>query len=221
MFFIPIIICFIPCITGFFIFRFGCKVKTSHLLIAALLGLISVLPIGAIQYVIPDMNILIKHRILYQLLKSIILYGFVEEVIKALMILPLPKKNNSALNFLLISFLFGLTLGCFESVVYYLDKLNLSVTRGGSLLYVQLFERIFSSDLIHMSCAGLCGLFIYTCSQKKARISFFVLAVILHGLYDFFACFKNGLKWFAIPVILLALIECRIKYKAITQDQQE
>lgn len=220
MFFIPIIICFVPCITAFFIFKFGFQIRIPHLLLAALFALISVIPIAAIQYFFPDFNILIKHRVLYQFIKSLILYGFVEEVFKALLICPLPKKNYSVLNFLLLAFFFGLTLGCFESVVYYLDKLNSNRIHGGTLLYWQIFKRILSSDIIHTCCAGLSGLFIYTCAQKKPKISYFITAILIHGIYDFFAGFNTGLKWFAIPVILLAMIECRIKYTAITQDQQ-
>ncbi len=218
MIFIPIIICFVPCILAFLIFCFKFKISTKSLFAAMLLGLISVLPISAIQYFLPDFNILIRHPILLQLLKSLLLYGFVEEAIKCLLLSPIPRKNKSALNYLLIAFLFGLTLGCFESVVYFLQKLASNYERGGELLYKQLFVRIFSSDIIHMTCAGLSGLFLYTWSQNKPKVSFFVIAILLHGIYDFFAGFQNGLKWFAVPVILLALIECRVKYTSISEN---
>ena len=72
-----------------------------------------------------------------------------------------------------------------------------------------------------MTCAGLGGLFVYTAVNKKPKFQFFIYAFFLHGMYDFFAAFQNNLRWFAIPVILLAIIECRIKYTALVPSEEE
>ena len=218
---LPICLCFIPLIAAFLIFSLGFKQRISHLLIAILLGLAAVLPISIIQFFLPSLNILTEQPILREILKSLFLYGLVEEALKCIFILPLPKKEKTPLEFLLLAFTMGLALGCFESIVYYLDHLQLATTRNATLLYGPIYARIFSSDIIHMTCTGLCGLFIYSIRNKTPVITSIITAVLLHGIYDFFAGFQNGLRWFAIFVILLSIAECRLKYSAITNPQQE
>ena len=214
---LPIILCFIPLITGFLIFIFAFKSNAGHLSIAVLLGLAAVLPISVIQFFLPSLNILTSLPILRAILKSIFLYGLIEELLKCVFILPLPKKDKSPLDFLLLAFTMGLALGCFESIVYYLDHLQMANNRNATLLYGQIFVRIFSSDLIHMTCTGLCGLFIFSIRNKHTAISCFLSAVFIHGVYDFFAGFQNALRWFAVASILLAIVECRLKYSSITE----
>lgn len=217
---LPVILCFIPLIAAFLLFILAFKIKGLHLTIAVLLGLAAVLPISVIQFFLPSFDILTETPILREILKSLLLYGLVEEILKCVFILPLPKKDKSALEFLLLSFTMGLALGCFESVVYYLDHLQIANNRSATLLYGPIFLRILSSDLIHMTCTGLCGLFIYSIRNKPVCVTSIISAVLLHGIYDFFAGFQNGLRWFAIFAILLAFAECRLKYASITSPQE-
>ncbi len=207
-----ILLCFLPLLACFFICGFCFKIKFSHELIAVLLGLAAVLPISVIQFFLPSFQILQNMPVLHSLLKSVLLYGLVEELIKMFLVIPLPHKDYTPLNFLLLAFVMGLSVGCFESVVYYLDKLQIASSRGASLLYGQIFLRIFSSDVIHMSCTGLGALFIFSWRNKPRKFSIIAVAILIHGFYDFFAGFQNNLRWFAIPVVLLGLIECRIIY---------
>lgn len=214
-----IALCFVPLIFAVVLFAAGFKLKITHILIAVLLGLVAVLPISIIQYFMPVIPGLNLSPVLRALLKSVLLYGFVEEAIKTLALLPLPHKNQNRLNFLLLAFTAGLSLGCFESVVYYFDHLQIANNRGATLLYGQIAVRIFTSDIIHMTCTGLCGLFIYSCRNKPVRVSCLVIAVLLHGVYDFFAGFSGGLRWFSVAVVLMAIAECRIKYTALKNDE--
>ena len=221
-----IALCFVPLILAIVIFAAGFKLKFLHLLIAVLMGLIAVLPISFIQYFIPEIPGLTGlpiSPVVSALLKSLLLYGLVEEAIKTLALIPVPHKSyNSAdeadragcLGFLLLAFTAGLSLGCFESVVYYFDHLQIANSRGATLLYGQIAVRIFTSDIIHMTCTGLCGLFVYSCRKKPCRVSCLVMAVLLHGIYDFFAGFSSGLRWFSVAVVLMAIAECRIKFQA-------
>lgn len=216
-----IFLCFVPLILSIIIFSTGYKLKLTHQLIAVLLGLAAVLPISFIQYFIPDLSGLFRSPILFSLIQSLIIYGLIEEAFKALLLLPLSHKaydeNNGLQAFLLLSFVMGLSLGCFESVVYYFDHLQIANSKGATLLYGQIAVRIFTSDIIHMMCTGLCGLFIFNCRKKSCRISFFVIAVLLHGIYDFFAGFStsSNLRWFSVAVVLMAIAECRIKYSSL------
>lgn len=212
--------CFIPLIIAVLVFTFAFKLKFSHQLIAILLGLVAVFPISFIQYFLPGLPFLNNSPVLKILLESLILYGFVEELLKMLLALPLPHKNYTTLNFLLLAFIMGLALGCFESVVYYFEHLQKANAKGAQLLYGMIAARIFSSDIIHMCCMGLSGLYIYSKRLKKSHISYFIYAVLIHGVYDFFARFPNNLKWFSLAVVLLSIVECRIKYTVLQKDSE-
>lgn len=216
-----IVLCFVPLILALLLFTFAFKLKFTHQLIAILLGLAAVLPISFVQYFIPDFSGLFQSPILFSLLKSLFIYGLIEELFKTLLLLPLPHKiyqeNNNLRAFLLLSFVMGLSLGCFESVVYYFDHLQIANSRGATLLYGQIAVRIFTSDIIHITCTGLCGMFIYSVRNKTPRISFIITAVLLHGVYDFFAGFSatSNLRWFSVAVVLMSVAECRIKYNSL------
>lgn len=220
---IGIILCFVPLIITFVIFAAGYKLKLTHLLIAVLLDLVAVLPISFIQYFMPAIPGLPISAVVRALLKSLLLYGLVEEAIKTLALLPLPHKiydnDNDRAGFLMLAFTAGLSLGCFESVVYYFDHLQIANSRGATLLYGQIAVRIFTSDIIHMMCTGLCGLFVYSCRSKTCRLSCLIAAVLLHGIYDFFAGFSGGLRWFSVAVVLMAIAECRIKYNSLKTEE--
>ncbi len=228
-----IALCFVPLILAVCLFTFGFKLKITHQLIAVLLGLVAVLPISFIQYFLPELPGAGINPVLHTLLKSLLLYGLIEELFKALILILLPHKlydketsEEPAIglrNFLFLAFTTGLALGCFESVVYYFDHLQIANSRHATLLYGQIAVRIFTSDIIHMMCTGLCGLFIYSCRNKPSHVSFLVVAVLLHGIYDFFAGFSStsNIRWFSVAVVLMAIIECRVKYTSLQSDKND
>ena len=220
------ILCFVPLLFAFCLFTFVFKLKISHQLLAILLGLAIVFPISVIQYVVPTTNVFQNMPIVGTMLKSLIIYGLVEELFKTIVLVPVLstksiKEEYSAIQLLFLSFLLGLSLACFESLVYLFDRLQIANNKGAQLLYHHIFLRIFTSDLIHMSCAGLCGLFVISkrYNNNKSKISYLFLAILLHGIYDFFAGFQNNLKYFSYFVVLLAIIECRVKYTSLTKTE--
>lgn len=220
------ILCFVPLLFAFWIFTFVFKLKISHQLFAILLGLAVVFPISVIQYFIPSANFFPQMPIIGTMLKSLIIYGLIEEVFKTVVLVPVlsaksVKEDYSPLQMLFLSFLLGLSLGCFESLVYLFDRLQIANNKGAELLYQHIFLRIFTSDLIHMTCSGLCGLFIISkkLNNNKFKVSYLFLAILLHGIYDFFAGFQNNLRYFSFLVILLAILECRIKYTSLTKKE--
>ncbi|MCQ2592745.1 MAG: PrsW family glutamic-type intramembrane protease [Treponema sp.] len=217
---LSILLCCLPLFAGFFIF-IKMEVRPLHLFLAILYGLLSIIPSAFIQYLIPAKALIPSYPILESLLRSLLLYGFLEEAFKTLFILPLPKKNYSAKQFLCLSFMAGLSFCCFESVVYFLDFLQNALRQNAHLMYGSLFLRFFTSDIIHTVCAGLGGLFIYSCFIKTPKPSILIMAILLHGVYDFFAGFTNNLRWFYIVVLILAILECRIKYKSLVDDQEQ
>lgn len=220
MLYLGIVLCFVPVIICFFVCTFALKIKISHQFLAILFGLIAIVPISLIQYLLPQNIFLNQYQILKIFLKSLIFYGLIEETLKMFLILPLPHKNYSPLNFLMISFLFGAASGSFESTVYFIDQFQLSNLYGGEPIYNIIALRTFSSDIIHITCAGLCGLFVYSIRSNNRKISILFTAILLHGLYDFFVGFTNNLRWFAIIVILLAIVECRVKYTSLKKNNE-
>lgn len=210
----PILLCFVPLLILFCILVWGLKLKVTHLLLSLLAGLICILPVSVIQYFAGMAPFFSNQNLVFILLRSVVLYGFVEEMCKLLAAAFLPKKEISPISFLWLAFFMGLSLGCFESVIYFLDHLQKSTSIGGELLYRPVFVRMFTSDLLHMFTAGILGLFIYERKREggAAHISLIILAVMLHGIYDFFAGFSNAFNWFSIAVIFFAAIECRVKY---------
>ena len=222
---VGLILCFVPLILVIALFTFVYKLKLIYQLIAVFLGLIAVLPISFIQFFLPELPGVGFSPILHALLKSLLLYGLIEELFKTLILIFLPHKNLSesteARDFLQLAFVAGLALGCFESVVYYFDHLQIANSRGATLLYGQIAVRIMTSDVIHMTCTGLCGLFIYSCRKAPRHASFLIIAVLLHGVYDFFAGFAGNIRWFSVAVVLMALVECRIKYTSLQNNEEE
>ena len=79
-----IVLCFVPLILAIVIFSTAFKLRLTHQLIAVLLGLAAVLPISFIQYFMPAIPGLPLSPVVRALLKSILLYGLVEEAIKEL-----------------------------------------------------------------------------------------------------------------------------------------
>ena len=220
------ILCFVPLLFAFWIFTFIFKLKISHQLFAILLGLAIVFPISVIQYVVPTTNVFQNMPIVGTMLKSLLIYGLIEELFKSFALIPVlssksVKEDYSPLQMLFLAFLLGLSLGCFESLVYLFDRLQIANNRGAQVLYHLVFLRIFTTDLIHMACAGLCGLFVISkrYNNQKLKNSYLFLAILLHGIYDFFAGFQNNLKYFSFLVVLLAIIECRVKYISLTKTE--
>ena len=214
------ILCFIPLILFLLILIFTSKIKIVHLVIACLLGLLTVLPVSLIQYFVPGFPFLSQIPVLASLMQAFIIYGLIEEAFKTAFIIPLPYKNYTKLQCFLLACLAGISLACFESSVYFFIHLNMANEKGAQLLYSKIFVRIITADILHTACAGLNGLFLYSIRQKNKKISILIFSIALHGLYDFFAGMQGNLQWFAIPVILLAVLECRIKYTSLQINEQ-
>lgn len=214
--YICLAICCLPFVICFVCFKLFSEIKISTEIVASLFGLLAVLPITFIQFLISDVLFsgrLDSASILPLLGKAVLVNGLIEETMKMLFLLFIPRKRISFNSFFLASLLCGLCLGCFETAVYFLQHLQSANNHGAELLYHLIFIRIFSSDVIHLFCTGLCGIFIWSCISKQPDFSAFVFAVLSHGLFNFFAGFQSYIRWFSVVVILFLLIETRIHYE--------
>ncbi len=191
-------LCFIPLLTAFLCFALLAKdFKIGKGLLACILGIIAVVPIAALQFFLDSRNVFSASGPASILLSALILNGLIEESIKAALLCAMPSKRVQ------YSILSGLTLACFESLIYLISG------------YENIRLRLFTAVLIHVACAVLDGLFAFSLRRKKPDVAPFLYAVVLHGLYNYFAGFGEHSPYFPISfaVIAFAAIECRIHYK--------
>ena len=134
--------------------------------------------------------------------------GVVEETIKMAVFFLFPSKKMSMKVFFACAVLSGLSLGCFETLIYIASGIK------------NLELRLLTAVVIHSCCAGLSGLFVFNLKNGSLKIYPFVLAVFLHGIYNYFAGFKmdSMFFWFSLVVVLVAVVECRIRYRAMNPE---
>lgn len=214
---------FLPLILFFLFVKKVADPKISTELISCALGLLAVFPIVFIKCYIVEMKWIVENPVSCSsmLSNSLVYSGLTEEVIKALFIFLIPGVKKDFKKFFFCAMLFGLCLGCFESMAYVFKYLSVPLKAGETRAYDLIFERMFSSDLIHGACAGLSGILIYTIRNKRCDFAAIIISVFIHGIYDFFASFNTNMKWFALIAILFALIECRVHYQKYSEKHQE
>lgn len=198
---VSVAVCFIPLIAFFICLAILIPgFKFSKGLFSCVLGLISVIPIAAIQFILDKNNLFSAATLGAVLLESLILNGLIEESIKMGLLFLIPHKDAELKDFFAYSLLCGLSVGCFESVIYLISG------------YENIGLRMVTAVIIHVTCSGLSGLFVYSAKTKKIQCMPFLLSILIHGIYNYFAGFSSTLKFFSIAVILFALIECRLRY---------
>ncbi len=212
--YLVIALCFIPLILVFPITLISTKLPILKGLLALILGLFSVVPIAFFQYLIVDILPKSNNGILLLFLQTLIFAGLLEEGLKFVIEFLFPSKKLSLKQFMALALIFGITLGCFESVVYYLNCLQRSSQKNADLIYSLIFMRMISSDLIHMLCAGLSAFSVYMIKNKRFFISPIIISILIHGIFDLFVYFQNPIHFFAIAAVLFAAIELRVKYSS-------
>lgn len=210
--FVVIALCFLPLVILCAVCVIFAGVKLGRLLVGALLGLMAVLPILFFQFFVGDLRVFNERSFASELVRAIVLSGLVEELWKAVVLFVLPARKMMLRDFFACAVVAGLSLGCFENAVYFLRYMQMAHVTGAQLLYVQIFTRMATASLIHLSCTGLGGLFVWAAKRRKQEIIALFFAVTSHGLYNFFAMYTTGIKFFSAVPILFALVECRVRY---------
>lgn len=203
-----VLICILPLTAIFAVMLILVKeFKFINGAVSILLGLFSVVPIAAIQFAIEYHHLVSVNSLGSVLLKSLLINGVVEETIKMLVLFFVSKKLNLS-AFFSCAVLSGLALGCFESLVYLVSGIQ------------NLELRMLTAVVIHACCAGLSGLFVYSIKNESTRVYSFILAILLHGIYNYFAGFRmdSFIFWFSLVVVLVAIVECRIRYRALVPE---
>lgn len=196
-------ICFVPLLIMAAVFLLTMKnLKVLQVLTAILSGLLALIPIAAIQYYGAKLPFLAANTLLNMVLVAFILNGLVEEGLKSVSMLLMPWKKTDLPTFTAAAILQGFALGSFEAVIYLLTGNH------------DISLRLATAAVIHALCAGLSGLFIWTVHQKQTRVRPLIAAILIHGIYNYFAG-STQFWWLSIITILYAVIRLRFFYQQI------
>ena len=216
-------LCFVPLLLCFVLFKVFSKIKFSTELISCIVAMFAVLFISfaqfLISYSIPKLTAA-DNTVLSQLLKPLFVNGLIEEGLKLVFILMIPRKKTEFAHYFMASILFGIAFGCFESAVYFLQYLQLAKMKGAELIYHLIFTRMFSAVLVHTFCSGLLGLFIWSVIEKRPDFLALAIPILNHGLYDFFVSQPSWIRWFFISALLVLILECSIRYEKIKPETE-
>ncbi|MCR5289519.1 MAG: PrsW family intramembrane metalloprotease [Treponema sp.] len=219
--YVPILVCFSFFILVFILLALRVPgLKVSHQLVATLFGLLSVFPIAFLEYIILSLPVFTSHTYMSVIVTALIFNGLVEETLKMVFMLPLPHKTIKLPAFFSLCLLSGLIIGSFESVIYFLHHIQTAGINIVESAYTLILTRMGTSVLIHAFCSALSGLYIWSYHNKQTHIAPFVHAVLLHGLYDFFAAFSTNYRYFAFAVLLFAIVQCRTTYTKFTETKK-
>lgn len=189
--------------------------KIRYGLLSFILGLVTVFPASFVQFFLLRTDIFNGTAFSSVMITALVFNGLVEETIKLLFLCAVPQKKQTLSAFFCCAVVFGLAAGGLETLVYVIkSSREIMLVSGRNLALDLLIKRIFSAQLIHALCAGLTALYLWSFRHFKSRnIMPFVLAVLLHGIYNFFVSFTSPFRWLAFVSIAFAAVECRIFYK--------
>jgi RsiW-degrading membrane proteinase PrsW (M82 family) len=186
--------------------RFVQGLKITQALLTVLLGLLALIPVVLLQFVIRPLPLFDSRHLLAILITALLLNGIIEESIKMLCVSFLPTTKAALPVCTASSAILGLTLGCFETVIY------LAAGQQNILL------RLCTAGVIHTLCAVLSGFTLWTLKHGRRRFMPFFYAVTVHGVHNFFAGFSGPLWWFSVAAICFGAIECRVWYQKLSTD---
>lgn len=205
MTYLSLALCFIPLVALYLCLALlvpGFKKLTG--LWACVLGLLALIPA---EIFLMFVGTRLPGSTLLGMLVKCILLALIEEGIKMLLLFLLPAKKTPLPVFFAYAVICGMALGCFEAFIY--------LVRRNVLLWR------YAATLIHVLCCGLSGLFVYSVRKKNLHIAPFVFAVLFHGVYNYFAGFKDFRHYFAFAVIVIAVLECRLRYAFLKDDVEK
>jgi len=203
--FIAIGICFVPALVLSAILLLTVKnLQVWHVLVSFAAGILAIVPIAVLQYVVFKLPIFNTNTLGALLVTAFIFNGLIEETIKMAWICVLPGKKMSCGTFLAAAIIVGFACGTFEVVVYLLNGER------------QVGLRFLTAVLIHTFCAGLSGLYVWSYKQKTPLLRPFIMAILLHGVYNFFAARSGGFQWFSFVTVAYAAIRVRFSYTQLT-----
>lgn len=202
-------ICLVPLFLFSIVFLLSIKkLSTFHLLFSILLGLIAIIPVTIIQFFLMALPIFTAQNLFSVLIVTFVFNGMIEESLKMTSALFLPAKKMTFASFVACGILIGCAFGTFENIVYLV-----SGAKNVSL-------RFFTSLILHSCCAGLSAIYVWSFKNKNPKVYCFIMAILLHGLYNFFAG-SEKFWWFSIVTIIYAAVRLKFSFDRINSEDQE
>jgi hypothetical protein len=202
--YLSIALCFVPLVFIFTLCVIFVKgLKITNALLAVALGLLVLIPGVLLQALVRPLPLFNSNSLIGVLLTALLLNGIIEEGIKMGGVFLLPSHDTPLAVFLAEAAILGLALGCFEAVVYFI---------GGQQNIV---IRLSTAAVIHTICTTLSALTVWAAKNRRNTIVPFIYAVLVHGVYDFFAGFSGGFWWFSLAAMCFGALECRIWYQKL------
>ena len=202
-------ICLVPLFLFNIVFLLSIKkLSTLHLLFSILLGLIAIIPVTIIQFFLMALPIFTAQNLFSVLIVTFVFNGMIEESLKMTSALFLPAKKMTFASFVACGILIGCAFGTFENIVYLV-----SGAKNVSL-------RFFTSLILHSCCAGLSAIYVWSFKNKNPKVYCFIMAILLHGLYNFFAG-SDKFWWFSIVTIIYAAVRLKFSFDRINSEDQE
>lgn len=191
--------------------------KVRYGLGSTLVGLLSLVPIVIIQNLVGGLPVFTANTMISALITVMVFNGLIEETVKMFTMLLLPHRKTGFAAFFAMAFICGLSLGCFETIIYLFSG------------YHNIETRTLTAVLMHSFCAGLSGIYVWTWRNpvekpdgtRSPMVMPFVLSTLLHGVYNFFAGFGGWFYWFSIVAIIMSALECRIWFRRASGVDRE
>ena len=150
--------------------------------------------------------------IFYLLIKAFIVAALVEEGLKLIIIKAYvyPKQDfDEAVDGIIFTITASMGFAFFENILYTGGPSSVLILRG------------FTAVLLHATASGIMGYYIGMSkfNQDYAIGKGFLIAVLIHGLYDFFLFTGTWLAFLIIPLLIISIIILlRLFKKAIEDD---
>ena len=184
------------------------KLSSLHLLFSILLGFLAIIPVTVIQFFLMKLPIFTAENLLSVFVITFVFNGLIEESLKMTSGFFLPFKKMTFGSFVACGIIIGCAFGTFENIVYLV-----SGAKNISLIF-------FTSLILHSCCSGLSAIYVWSFKNKEPKIFCFILAVLLHGLYNFFAG-SEKFWWFSIITIIYAAVRLKFSFDRIYQSTEE
>lgn len=188
------------------------KEPVSMILKVFSLGFLSVLPAIIIEMLIlqfvPD-----RFSVINIIIKSFIVAGLVEEGIKlkTVLLVAYPNKNFDELtDGIVYTITASLGFALFENIFYSFGPSSTLILRG------------VTAVPLHAIASGIMGYYIGKSKFGDPNLKYkgLLIAVLVHGLYDFFLFYGSWLPVLTIPLLVISGIALSKLYKSALKDDR-
>ena len=172
------------------------KEPVSLVLKVFILGFISVLPAILIEMLLSNF-ISSKNQLLTIIIRAFIIAGLVEEGIKlkTVMLFALPNNNfDEITDGIVYTITASLGFAVFENIFYSFGPFSVLIIRG------------ITAVPLHAIASGIMGYFIGKSKFGDPNLKYkgLIIAVLIHGFYDFFLFYGSWLPVLIIPLLLIS-----------------